>query len=540
MDLHHYLNILARRKWLILVTMLSAVAVAATVTLRQLPIYEASSVVRAAQTQLSRVDYWNLQYAELLKNTYAQIVVSPTSLKQIIQDLGLTTTATDLAGRIAIEAVPQSELVRITAESPDPQEAMAIADRLGELMVDLSLQGGTGQVAAIRQEMESRLVTLNQELQLSQLQLRSINEDLTRMRQGLPVSQLEAEMEGELPVYLGLLEERTAQMNALEADIQLKEQARVALMEQYQGALIAESLPTMEFSLVQRAISPLEPVRPRLAMNLALAFLVGFVGGVGLALVWDNLDTTLYSADDIVESSELPLLGEVPQMRKRSEMISLNGNLPQGEAFRRLRVNILAREPGLARQKLMVTSAEPKEGKSTIAANLARALALAGDRVILVDGDLRMPVLHRIFDLPNVSGLSSVLRHEAGWQTVVQHSRLIGLDVLTSGPLPHNPSELLGSATMVELLEALGQAYDIVLVDTPAVLAVADAAVLAPMMDGVLVVASRALTSEETIRAARQQLVTVSARPIGVVVNRSSQDINHRYYTSPAKAHSKT
>jgi capsular exopolysaccharide synthesis family protein len=179
----------------------------------------------------------------------------------------------------------------------------------------------------------------------------------------------------------------------------------------------------------------------------------------------------------------------------------------------------------------LVTSAVPKEGKSTAVSNLAFAVAQTGRRVVVVDAHLRLPTLHKVFSLSNRVGLSSVLEDRASLEEAIQETGIAGVQVLTSGPLPPNPAELLSSPQMTALVERLTRQYDMVLLDTPSVLAVADAAALARSADGVLLVVERAQARQETVRAATQQLSDVKAHPIGIVINRSQPDGTYDYYT---------
>jgi succinoglycan biosynthesis transport protein ExoP len=283
-------------------------------------------------------------------------------------------------------------------------------------------------------------------------------------------------------------------------------------------------------SVIEPAFAPSAPSKPPTKRNIALGFMVGLAGGIGLAFLFENLDTTLYTTEQIKEVAELSTLGKIPTARRQRQVTFFNGNSPQGEAFRRLRTHIFTLDQGMPLQTLLVTSAEPREGKSTIVANLALAIAQSGRKVIVVDGDLRRPTLHRIFDLSNEIGLSSILKQEATLDEAAQDSKIAGVQVLTSGPLPSNPAELLGSPQMTALIEQLAQQFDMVLLDTPSLLAVTDAAVLAPTVDGVVLVVGRAQAQREAVRAAHQQLVYVKARSIGVVVNRAEQDGSYYYY----------
>ena len=283
-------------------------------------------------------------------------------------------------------------------------------------------------------------------------------------------------------------------------------------------------------SVVEPAVAPTAPSKARKGRNIALGVVVGLAGGVGLAYLFENLDTTLYTMEQIEEATELSVLGKIPSARKRRQIALFNGNSPQGEAFRRLRTYIFTLDHDAPLQTLLVTSAEPREGKSTIVANLAFTVAQSGRKVIVVDADLRRPTLHKIFDLSNKIGLSSILTQEATLDEAVQDSKIPGVQALTSGPLPPNPAELLGSPQMTALIEQLVQQFDLVVLDTPSLLAVSDVAVLAPAFDGVVLVVGRAQAQRKAVRAARQQLADLKARSIGVVVNRAEQDGRYDYY----------
>ncbi len=178
----------------------------------------------------------------------------------------------------------------------------------------------------------------------------------------------------------------------------------------------------------------------------------------------------------------------------------------------------------------MVTSAEPDEGKSTIVANLALVMAQSGRKVLVVDCDLRRPSLHHIFDLPNDVGLSSVLKGKAMLEEALQQSKLPGVMVLSSGPLLHNPTDLLASLEMKVCLEELARQFDTVLLDTPALLPVIDAAVIAPSVDGTLLVARHARLRRGDLQAALEQLALSRAGLVGVAVNRTKSSRRYGYY----------
>lgn len=189
---------------------------------------------------------------------------------------------------------------------------------------------------------------------------------------------------------------------------------------------------------------------------------------------------------------------------------------------------------GGAPRTLLITSAEPGEGKSTIVANLASTLAEAGARVVVVDADLRRPTLHTLLVLPNQLGLTSVLDEKATWDQVIRGARFPNVWAITSGPSTSKPAGLLASQRMTELVEHLARRFDVLLLDAPCLLGVADAAVLARMVDGVVLVASRGQAREQAVQAATAELATVRANVIGLVVNRAEPDESYHYYQSSA------
>lgn len=202
---------------------------------------------------------------------------------------------------------------------------------------------------------------------------------------------------------------------------------------------------------------------------------------------------------------------------------------PAAEAYRQLRTNIQFRSLDRPLRTLLVTSTGPDEGKSTTLANLAVTLAQAGSQVVLVDCDLRRSTLHKLFDTPQSPGLTNVLLE--GGEFPFQETGIEGLRLLPSGPLPPNPSELLGSQRMREAIERLKEHADYVLFDSPPVVAVTDAAVLATRMDGVLLVVRAGVTRRELARRAKAHLEQVNAPLIGVVLNGAKYDTRlHRYY----------
>jgi capsular exopolysaccharide synthesis family protein len=200
------------------------------------------------------------------------------------------------------------------------------------------------------------------------------------------------------------------------------------------------------------------------------------------------------------------------------------------EAFRVLRTNLQFLGLDKPIRSILVTSGTPGEGKSTIAANLAVAFAQTGASVCLIDGDLRRPMVAKLFGLDNWTGLTSALIGQAGLDTALRPTAVPGLSVMTSGPIPPNPAELLGSGRMAKLIQELSERFEMVLVDTPPVLAVTDAAVLAPKVDGVLMVARAGQVARQQVARAKEALEAVKANVLGVVLDGVEPQGREGYY----------
>jgi polysaccharide biosynthesis transport protein len=290
-------------------------------------------------------------------------------------------------------------------------------------------------------------------------------------------------------------------------------------------------------SIIEPAEIPDEAVGLNARLFTIMGAIVGLMGGLGLALVIQNLDTRVYSLEEIEGIIGRPVLGEVPHIRwlRNKKRILLDIDR-YAEAFRWLLANLSATGKEQSLKTMVITSAEPEEGKSTIVANLAVCSGQSDKRVIVVDADLRRPTLHTVFNVDNNAGLSGVLNEDIPLEDVLQPTTFPGVTVLTSGTLSANPSQVLHPERVAALIGRLADLCDLVLVDTPAALAVADAARLAPLTDGVLLVVRHARIQRKTLQDLHKQLDRVDARVIGVVVNQMKESTHyHGYYASANK-----
>jgi non-specific protein-tyrosine kinase len=500
MDFRQYIAILWRRKWVIVVVIAVTVAITIVGLLRVTPTYVASTTLRVLTATAGSVDWvdYDTRYAERLMNTYTKIAITGPVLEELVDRLGL-----DEPPEIEVDILANTELMRITVEDQDPTVAAQVANTLAEILIVQSEKLYSGGGSAAHEILGEQMTHIEGELRQAR---------------------------GEYESLIAQTPQDSERIAAVSRSIELKEETYATLLEQYEQVRAREAMRANMLSIVDPAVPPQSPSKPHRKLGVALGFVVGSVSGLGLALLLESLDTTLYATQQIQEVTDLPVLGRIPTVRRQWQMALFNGNPLQAEAFRRLRTAVFTLGRDVPLRTLLVTSAGPGEGKSTIVAHLAFSIAQAGRRTIVLDGDLRRPTLHKIFDLPNEQGLSSVLKQEATLDAAVQDSGIPGVRVLTSGPLPPNPAELLDSPQMTALVEQLAQQFDIVLLDTPALLAVTDAAVRAPTVDGVMLVVGRAQARREAVRAACQHLADVKARWVGVVVNRAEQDGTYYRY----------
>jgi succinoglycan biosynthesis transport protein ExoP len=504
LDIRHYLVLLLRHKWTIVLTAMVTAMVAGVISLTISPTYAATAVVRIAAGSGGRVEYADYMYADRLMNTYAKMITSRPVLEEVSANLGLNTTPS-----VDVEVVRDTELLRITAESPEPFVAQSVANALANLLVTQSqaLYSGGGKSA---REILNDLITQ------SESELARLRAERDRLTGGNPATP------------------DASQIETLNGSIQLKEQTLALLLAQYENAQLTEAVRANAVSIVELAELPIDPSKPNKKVTVLLGTLIGLLAGLGLALLFENSDSRLHSTEDIRAAAGLPILGRIPTATTKHQqhplLLSATGFSIEYEAYRGLRTNLLALGSEGKLKTLAVTSADRGEGKSTIIANLALTFAKAGRQVLLIDADLRIPMLHKMFVLPNEAGLSQILDGEVAWTDAVRNVSVPNLNVITSGLPPDNPTELLGSTRMQELLgQALSQ-FDLVLIDTPCLLSVTDAAVLSSVVGGMLLVINRGKTHREEVHAALGQLADVKANIIGVIVNRAERSRKYYYY----------
>ena len=275
-------------------------------------------------------------------------------------------------------------------------------------------------------------------------------------------------------------------------------------------------------TIVDPATYSAGPVSPQPAFNLAIGLVLGLVVGVGVALVRDLLDNSVSSAADVEATIEAPVLASIgydSSVPKHPLLTEAAGHSTRVEAFRLLRTNLQFLDLDTRPRALVITSAVPGEGKTSTATNLAIALAQTGQRVLLVDGDLRRPKLAGILGLERSVGLTTVLVGRSDLTESIQKHSGSGIYFLASGPLPPNPTEVLQSKTAQTLFDRLSEMFDMVIIDGPPLLPVSDAAIIARDVDGAILVVRHGKTTKEQLRQAATRLAQVDANVLGVTLN---------------------
>src|SRR5271168_4389423 len=373
-----------------------------------------------------------------------------------------------------------------------------------------------------------------------------------RQREGLLNSELDQQKS-----EVNQMSEKMVEYNILKREAEANKTLYEGLLTKLKEAGITAGLRSSNIRVVDPAMIPSTPSRPAKARNVALAFLVGLVGGIGLALMREYLDNTVKTPDDIESLARLPSLAVVPQFGasngtgKRHGMFksfpASNGHdrrielvaqhLPKSqmsEAFRALRTALLLSQADHPPQVILVTSALPREGKTTAAANLAVTLAQLGDSTVLVDADLRKPGVGRLLNLTGgkYAGLSSYLAGVSSLDLVtVPHPQIPNLAAIPTGPLPPNPADLLSSHKLAEAIAELRKKFKFVVIDSPPIMAATDAVILSVQTDGVLLVVRSGETPKEAFTRTRDLLTSVKAHLLGVVLNAVDSGAPDYYYS---------
>lgn len=326
------------------------------------------------------------------------------------------------------------------------------------------------------------------------------------------------------------LNQKGIQYGVLKREAESARHLYEVLIKRFKETTLTEDMRTGNIRVIDRGEVPMTPIKPRKKLNLLLAIIVGLVTGIGLAFFFEYLDNSIKIPEDVKQHLNIPYLGPIPLFEIQSEGNPRDNEYPElvtfhspkstaSESYRGIRTSVLLSSTEAEPQIILVSSAGPREGKTITTANLGITMAQAGSKVILLDCDMRRPMMHKIFGATRDRGLSKLLVDKIEAEGAIFHTHIPNLDIIPSGPIPPNPSEMLGSARMTAMLDALRKRYTRIIIDSPPATAVTDAIVLSKSVDGVILVIRAADTPREIVKNATAQFKAVGANILGAVLN---------------------
>jgi non-specific protein-tyrosine kinase len=508
MELKNYLKILIRWWWLILLLTIVAAGAALVVGALTLPVYAATATVLVNQAPHGDLtDAGALVTGQSLAATYVQLLTKRPILEEAIAETRADLTPEQLAGAVQVFQVGDTGVITIQVEDGDPARAAQLANAIPEVFARQNEALQASRYADTIANLSDELAAVDEEISRTQKAIDAIESPLDVTKQ--------------------------AELYRLQDKLAKLEDRHTTVFDSYQNAQLLQAQNTSNIQIVERAQPSLVPVRPQILQSTLLAAVIGLMVGIGFVVLIEYMDDRLGAADQIEALLGAPVLGTVghftdferdwAKQKQHALIANAAPRSPVVEAFRSLRTNLRSSASDRPFRSLLVTSAAPAEGKSTISANLAVIMAQAGLRVLLVDADLRRPTVQRLFDWPNTKGLSNLVADAtASWDDLIRPSAVDNLYLLPSGPLPDNPSDLLDSEHFRQLLKTLVANFDLVILDSPPILPVTDAAIVAPLVDGVVIVVDTGNTRSGTLRHAKDQLMRVHGRLLGAVMNKVS------------------
>ena len=519
MELRQYLKSVLRWWWLLILSTGIAASASYYVSSQQPRIYQTTATLLVGQvTQKANPNSQDFYTVERLAESYAQMATRQPVLQAVVDSLELRMNWQGLKWRVNAYSIPRTDLLGVSVQDSSPERAVAIADGIAYQLI---LQSPSSPDNQAREE-RSQFV-------LSQL------DDLEARIETAKARVVELETELATAFSARQIQELQSEISNLETLINNWQANYSDLL----GFLEGGDSPNY-LTIIEPAQLPTSPVSPNVAMNVLIAAAVGFALALGAALLLEYIDDTIKSTDDLTISLGLTALGSVNRIDGRyykDKLIASHDPFsPTAESYRMLRTNLQFMTIDQSVQSMMITSPNPDEGKSTTAANLGVIMAQADLKTVLVDADLRRPTLHKTFQVSNLEGLTDLLRVQ-GVVDINDHLKSTGIEnlqVITSGPLPPNPSEMLSSQRMINLLQELKEIADVIIFDSPPVLAVTDATVLSRQVDGVILVTQARRTRRGATRQAIERLEHVGGRILGSVLNQVAKkggSSHYAYYT---------
>lgn len=591
MDVKQIFSLIKRWLWLVILGAIIGAGLGYFLSNRETPIYQATTrfvVLRSAQTTY---DYYNYLEGQQLVSTYAQLLTTEKLLLEAYEKLGFPVQK----GQVTAQQIEDTQFVQLTVKDPDPFKAMTIANGMVDVLIDQSAQLQTVKYDAAEKSLQDRIDTSLEQISLLESQITNISADvldkqITTVQQEMagvqdqvdvikmamakidPLSVLE-EDRAKLNEYQNKLDELTpiltlyqniytdlvvlgqtsdsgdliqpTQLEQLKTTLNLYQQIYLSSINSMETLKLSKAQNTPTVQSVEAAVKPTMPISPKPGQTAMIGAAIGLLVTAGFAFLVEFLDDTLKTPDEIKEVLELPVIGFVAEIRngesKKGEslgkFVARHPRSPVSEAFRSLRTNLEFSGVDKPLKVVLVTSSGESEGKSTIAANLAIVVAQSGKQVLILDADMRRPTMHTQFEKTNRVGLSDLLTHKLAAEDVIKPlERIPNLHMITCGKRPPNPSELLGSERMAQLINVFRDSYDFVIIDCPPLL-VSDAQILSTKVDGTIMVVQHGHTRAIAALRPLEELRRIGAKVVGVVMNRIPRNRDYYYggyyYYSP-------
>ncbi len=497
-----YADLLLRWSWLLILLACLAGGVAYYISLQQTPVYQSSTLVMInAAPSAASATYGSVVTSQQLVETYAQIITTQPVLDGVKQQLGLTEL--DVSS-IKVDSVQSTQLLTVTVQDTDPIRAAAIANSLVSVFAAQVQQDQSARYADSQMNLETQMAAMEQQIQTTTTSLNAL---------------------ADTP-------ENLVTRSSLQVNLTQLQNSYSFLLQSYSQLRLAVAQSTSTVVQKDPAVPDEIPVKPQPLRSGILAAVVGVLLAGGVIFLFEFLDDSIRDPQEITRKWGVPVLGMITRYKPNgSPLVTVKQpRAPVSEAFRSLRTSLEFAAIDLPLRTILVTSPSPQDGKTTIAANLACVIAQNKHSVVVVDADLRRPQIHKHFQLLNRLGLTNKLIQPKGELFgSLQNTDIANLKVITSGSLPPDPSELLGSVKMQEMMSSLRDQFEFLIIDTPPVLMVTDAVVLAPRVDGVIIVVKPSVTKRAELHHVIERMQQVNARLLGVVLN----DVNigrGRYY----------
>lgn len=612
LNLNDYWRIIRKRKLVIIFSFLIVIAVAAFYFSGETPVYQAASSVKIEERKTMAgllTELVAYSPGDVMESACKIITGFPVMKKAALR-MGMINeesplekviqSVTQLQGDITTQTVKQTNIIEITVTCGEAKKAMDLANTVAEVYIEDNLAEKNKQASAARKFISEQLASLGKKLESTEERLRVFGSEVKGIRVSPSIQNKLTELEFTLldlrqkytdkhPAVRQVTEQikdLEAQLNGfsgqeleyarLNREVEVNRKLYAMLKEKLEEARITEAQKVSDVSMVNPAVMPTAPLGTQKRTGMMLGGLTGLVLGIILAFVWESLDTSIGTIEDVEDLLKLPVLGVVPSIKLEHKgrenflqkyfnkffplkhtraddayarlIVHYEPKSLVAEAYRAIRTNLKI-SPSL--KTLLITSASPQEGKSTVLTNLGLAITQTGMKTLLVSTDLRRPSIARTFGLKEQPGInevitkvvdlddalcnaSDIMMGEMKLEKIMETPGIENICILPSGNIPMNPAEILESKGMDSLMDELKNRFDIILFDSPPVLPVTDAVLLAAKVDGVILVYEAGRTARSVLLRAKTQLEAAGAKILGVVLNHikaeSEVTLNYPYY----------